>query len=67
MAAKGVNIKALDTLPKMLTIDSFYKDMYVNCQNDFIKIEKYCSLYGLSNEDTIEAIAMMHLIRSKVK
>lgn len=67
MAATGVKVKALDTDPELLAVDTFYYNMYTYCGSDLTKINTYCCLYHLSNDEILEAIEIMSLIRNEVK
>ena len=67
MSLTGVKPKALNTFPEMLEVESFYKDMFNTCYTDFTKIELYCRLHAMSDEEVLESFKIMNLISSKVK
>lgn len=66
MQATGVHVKALDTMPELLDVDLFYLDMYRACGSNFSNLNIYCSLYGFSNEETLEALDIMLNIAQRV-
>jgi hypothetical protein len=66
MASTGVNVKVLDSFPILISHDQFYLEMFTSCGYDLSAILSYCSLYKLTNEEIIGAIAILKLIHNKV-
>lgn len=67
MAADGVRVKALESMPELLQIDIFYLDMYCICGTSFNDINTYCDLYGLSKRETLEAVTIMLKVNKRVQ
>ena len=61
MAAAGKRVKALESKPDLLEFEDFYLEVFFCAGQKVTEIRAFCELYGMTNEEIIEAI---HIIRS---